>query len=40
MLVPHFLKSIRSDRQRLNQMNYFLMALRDPLDMLFNIKHL
>ena len=36
----HFFKVIVEDRHRLNQMNYFLMSLRDPLDMLSNIKHL
>ena len=36
----HFFKVIVEDRHRLNQMNYFLMSLRDPLDMLTNIKHL
>ena len=40
MLVPLLFKEIIHDRHRLNQMNYFLMALRDPLDMLENIKHL
>ncbi len=25
---------------RLNQLNYFLMAMNDPLDMLINIRHL
>ena len=24
----------------MNQLNYFLMALNDPLDMIINIKHL
>ena len=40
MLIPFLFKEIIHDRHRLNQMNYFLMALRDPLDMLQNIKHL
>jgi len=31
---PIFFRNIVEDRHRLNQMNYFLMALRDPLDML------
>ena len=39
-LFPMLLQEIRTDRHRLNQMNYFLMALRDPLDMLYNIRHL
>ena len=29
-----------SDIKRPNQLNYFLMALNDPLKMLWNIKHL
>ena len=33
-------EEIINDKNRLNQMNYFLMALKDPLDMLYNIKHL
>jgi len=39
-LFPLLFQEIINDRHRLNQMNYFLMALRDPLDMLYNIKHL
>jgi len=39
-LIPLLFKEIITDRHRLNQMNYFLMALKDPLDMLYNIKHL
>lgn len=39
-LFPMLLQEIINDRHRLNQMNYFLMALRDPLDMLYNIRHL
>lgn len=39
-LFPVFFKAIVGDRHRLNQMNYYLMALKDPLDMLRNIKHL
>ena len=37
---PHFFKVIVDDRHRLNQMNYFLISLKDPIDMLNNIKHL
>ena len=37
---PYFFREIVEDRHRLNQMNYFLMAMKDPLDMLYNIKHL
>ncbi len=29
-----------SDPKRPNQLNYFLMALNDPIEMLWNIKHL
>ena len=39
-IFPLFFREIINDRHRLNQMNYFLMAIRDPLDMLYNIKHL
>lgn len=39
-LFPYFFKEIVEDRHRLNQMNYFLMALKDPIDMLAHIKHL
>ena len=31
---------IMSDIKRPNQLNYFLMALNDPLTMLWHIKHL
>ena len=31
---------IMSDNKRPNQLNYFLMALNDPLEMLWNVKHL
>lgn len=39
-LFPLLFQEIINDRHRLNQMNYYLMALKDPLDMLYNIKHL
>ncbi len=39
-LFPLFFQRISGEKQRLNQLNYFLMALNDPLDMLVNIKHL
>jgi len=39
-LFPVFLREIVLDKHRLNQMNYYLMALQDPLDMLNNIRHL
>lgn len=31
---------IMSDPKRPNQLNYFLMALNDPIEMLWNIRHL
>ena len=40
MYFPFFFKEIIGDRHRLNQMNYYLMALKDPLDMLSNTRHL
>jgi WASH complex subunit 7 len=39
-LCPVFFKEIITDKTRLNQMNYYLAALSDPIDMLQNIKHL
>lgn len=35
-----FLQFIVNDRFRLNQMNYYVMAMQDPIDMLQNIRHL
>lgn len=35
-----FFQIIINDRHRLNQMNYLLMAVRDPVEMLMNIRHL
>ena len=35
-----FLQYIVSDKFRLNQMNYFVMAMQDPIDMLQNVRHL
>ena len=29
-----------ADNKRPNQINYFLMALNDPIDMLWNVRHL
>jgi hypothetical protein len=29
-----------ADSKRPNQINYFLMALNDPIDMLWNVRHL
>ena len=40
MLNEVFLQSIVADKYSLNQMNYYLMALHDPLDMLQNVRHL
>jgi len=39
-LFPMLFQRIANDKMRLNQLNYFLMSLSDPLDMLINIKHL
>ena len=39
-LFPLLFQRINGDKQRLNQLNFFLMALNDPLDMLVNIRHL
>lgn len=35
-----FLDIIVRDNHRLNQMNYLLMAIRDPIEMLEHIRHL
>ena len=39
-LYPFIFDMIMSDVKRPNQINYFLMALNDPLQMLWNVKHL
>ena len=39
-LFPYIFDMIMSDNKRPNQINYFLQALNDPLDMLWNVKHL
>lgn len=39
-LFPFIFDMIMSDSKRPNQLNYFLMALNDPLEMLWNVKHL
>lgn len=39
-LFPTLFNKITSDKLRLNQLNYFLMALNDPLDMLKGVRHL
>ena len=39
-LFPYIFDMIMSDNKRPNQLNYFLMALNDPLEMLWNVKHL
>lgn len=40
LLNPVFLGYIVSNKLRLNQMNYYLMALQDPIEMLANARHL
>ena len=40
MLNEVFLGHIVADKFRLNQMNYYIMAMQDPIDMLQNIRHL
>lgn len=37
---PYIFEMIMADNKRPNQLNYFLMALNDPLELLWNIKHL
>lgn len=37
---PGLFQKITGDKFRLNQLNYFLMALNDPLDMLKGVRHL
>lgn len=39
-LFPVFFKNIVADKLKLNQVNYFLLSLNDPIEMLVNIKHL
>ena len=39
-LFPHIFDMIMADNKRPNQLNYFLMALSDALEMLWNVKHL
>lgn len=39
-LVPYIFEMIMSDNKRPNQLNYFISALNDPLEMIWNIKHL
>ena len=39
-LFPYIFEMIMADSKRPNQLNYFLMALNDPLLMLWNVKHL
>jgi len=38
-LFPYVFEMILADSKRPNQFNYFLMALNDPLEMLWNVKH-
>lgn len=39
-LFPLLFTKIIQDKLNLNQLNYFLMALNDPIDLLVNTKHL
>lgn len=39
-LFPFIFEMIMSDIKRPNQLNFFLMALNDPLTMIWNVKHL
>jgi len=39
-LFPIIFEMIRNDKNRINQLPYFLVALRDPILMLQNIRHL
>jgi WASH complex subunit 7/WASH complex subunit 7, N-terminal len=39
-LYPVLLQRIFADRQHLNQLNYLTMAMRDPLELLVNVRHL
>ena len=39
-LFPHIFEMIMSDSKRPNQINFLLQALNDPLEMLWNTKHL
>jgi WASH complex subunit 7 len=39
-LFPYIFDMIMADNKRPNQLNYFLRALNDPLQMLWNVKHL
>jgi hypothetical protein len=39
-LYGYIFDMMMSDVKRPNQMNYFLMAIQDPLQMLWNVKHL
>ena len=39
-LFPFIFEMVMADSKRPNQLNYFLMALNDPLQMLWNVKHL
>lgn len=38
-LFPFIFDMIMADVKRPNQLNYFLMAVNDPLEMLWNVKH-
>lgn len=38
-LFPFIFDMIMADVKRPNQLNYFLMAVNDPIEMLWNVKH-
>ena len=40
VLYPFLMAEMVTHKTKLNQMNYFLMAIKDPIDMLTNIRHL
>jgi hypothetical protein len=39
-LFPMLMNDMIRNKAKLNQLNYFLMAMKDPIDMLENIRHL
>lgn len=39
-LYPYLMQEMIKNKNKLNQMNYFLMAVKDPIDMLNNTRHL
>ncbi len=40
IIYPFIFEMIMSDIKRPNQLNFFCMALNDPLSMIWNVKHL